>query len=105
MLLSPFMWQPQLPAATSALLREFSDQPPGWDMLPFSVWKEKPVNLLPGKTDIAELSSASRTQKTSISLQLIRVGNTCHFLSQLQLTCCISTLIDSKQPNTAKVKV
>jgi hypothetical protein len=28
-------------------------------MLPFSVWKEKPVNLLPGKRDITELSFAS----------------------------------------------
>lgn len=91
--LSPLMSQPQLLPAISALLRELSDQPPRWDMLPFSVWKEKPANLLPGKTDIAELLLASRMQKTSISLQLIRAGNTCHFLSQLQLTCCISALI------------
>lgn len=93
--LSLLMSQPQLLPAISALLRELSDQPSPWDMLPFSVWKEKPVNLLPGKTDIAELLLASRMQKTSISLQLIGAGNTCHFLSQLQLTCCISALITS----------
>lgn len=61
----------------------------------FSLEGEKPINLLPGKTDIAELLLASRMQKTSISLRLIRAGNTCHFLSQLQLTCCISALIPS----------
>lgn len=100
--LSLFMWQPKLPPATSALLGEFSDQPPGRGHAAIFSLQGRACRSASWKTDVADLSSASRMQKTSISVPLLRGGNTCHFLSQLQLTCCISALIDSEPPNTAK---
>lgn len=97
-----FMWQPKLPPATSALLGEFCDQPPGRRHAAIFSLQGRACRSASWKTDAADLSLASRMQKTSMSAPpLLRGGNTCHFLSQLQLACCISALIDPEPPNTA----